>query len=56
MNWMQKQFTSVLQMPLMPEKQIFRIILKLSNPKNENIEFSKKDFPRSFKWHKLLQK
>ena len=44
MNYMQKQFSDVLQMPLVPEIPIFILILKLLDPENENIEFSKKIF------------
>ena len=42
MNYMHKQFSDVLKMPLVPEIPIFGLNLKLLNPENKNIEFSKK--------------
>ena len=44
MNYMQKPFFDVLKMPLVPEIPIFALNLKLLNPENKNIEFSKKIF------------
>ena len=43
-NYMQKKFSDVLKMPLVPEIQILGLNLKLLNPENKNIEFSKNIF------------
>ena len=56
MNYMQKQFSDVLKMPLVPEIPIFGLNLKLLNHENKNIKFSKKIFQSLFKWRKRLQK
>ena len=44
MNYMQKQFSDVLKMPLVPEIPIFGLNLKLLSRENKNIELSKKIF------------
>jgi hypothetical protein len=41
---MQKQFSDVLKMLLVPEIPIFGLNLKLLNPENKNIKFSKRIF------------
>ena len=44
MDYMQKQFSDVFKMLLVPEIPIFGLNLKVLNPENKNIEFSKKIF------------
>jgi hypothetical protein len=44
MDYMQKQFSDVLKMSLVPKIPMFGLNLKLLSPENKNIEFSKKIF------------
>ena len=48
-NFMQKHFSDVSQIPLVSEIQIWGIILKLLGREEENIEFSKNVFQGSLK-------
>ena len=43
-NYMQKHFSDVLQIPLMPERPIWGIITKALDLEDENIECSKNMF------------
>ena len=43
-------------MSLVSEIPLFEIILQILDPEDEKIEYSKKKFPSSFKWHKRLHK
>ena len=56
-DYIQKHFSDVSQMPLVSEIRIFGIILKLFRPEDENIEFAKNIFQAPLKGgHKGLPK